>query len=187
MSLGCISRERTVTRTRQHWELPHPLSLRACKLPAPGTATSVLNYFCEKKKKGIWGLWHVNSSLQLRSFQSMRHSGKNELQQHRAGSGGSSMHTGSPKPSAHGLPRAICRRAPPSRPRELLLSCQAPPTDGRVQTVCILLESDPAWVSFCKALDEDKPRLFRVSCCLSAEICSSGCVSLPMTWLLLCG
>lgn len=41
-----------------------------------------------------------------------------------------------------------------------------------MQTVCILLESDPAWISLCKALDEDEPRLFRVGRCLSAEICS---------------
>lgn len=51
-----------------------------CKLPAPGAGTSVLNYFCEKKKS-MWGLWHVNSSLQLRSFQAVRLSGENELQQ----------------------------------------------------------------------------------------------------------
>lgn len=55
VSLGCISREHTVTRTSWHWKLPHLLSLRVCKLPAPGTATSVLNYFRERKKKKACG------------------------------------------------------------------------------------------------------------------------------------
>lgn len=32
VSLGCISREHTVTRTSWHWGLPHLLSLRVCKL-----------------------------------------------------------------------------------------------------------------------------------------------------------
>lgn len=112
VSLGCISREHTVTRTSWHWELPHPLSLRVCKLPAPGTATSVLNYFRErKKKKGMWGLRHVNSSSQLRSSQSMHHAGKDEFQQHRAGSRGLAVQAGSPSRPRAGSPEPASRAA----------------------------------------------------------------------------
>lgn len=91
----------------------------------------------------------------------MRHFGKNELQQLEDGAQRPSVHSDSPRCLQTGLSSraTICETL-----------CQAPPIDGCVRAVCILLESDPAWISFPKALDEDKPLLFRVSCCLSAEI-----------------
>lgn len=68
----------------------------------------------------MWGLWHVNSSLQLRSFQAVRHSGENELQQQKVWG----------IVRAHGLPQAglasrlcLVKRLPPLVVCKLFASC----------------------------------------------------------------